>query len=124
MGILNRAAGFLNTKLGKAGGVAISYVRGSTTIEIAEADGLVWLGDARFGVTTDGGPRVVHGERQYLIVAGAIGSLNEPEEGDRIVETINGTEYTFEVMQPGTGDPAVRWSDPSRSRWRVNVKRV
>lgn len=124
MGILTRAAGFINTKLGQAGGIAINYVRGGTTIEIAAADGLVWLGDARFGVTTDGGPRVVFGDRQYLITAGSLGSLGEPEEGDRIIETIDDTEYTFEVMQPGTGDPAVRWSDPARSRWRVNAKRV
>lgn len=124
MGLLNDAPGFLNRMVGTAGGLAITYTRGATTITIAAADALVWAGDARFAVTTDGGPRVVWGERQYLIVADALGALGEPEEGDRIAEAVGGEDCVFEVAQPGSGDPAVRWSDAARSRWRVNTKRV
>lgn len=124
MGLLNRAAAFINGKLGTAAGLEVTYSRGATNIDIAAADGLVWAGEARFAVNDQGGARIVHGERVYMILADALGVLGEPEEGDRVYETVGGEDCTFEVAQPGTGDPAVRWSDPARTRWRVYTKRV
>jgi len=76
---------------------------------------------------TDVGPSAIEfGERDYLIpVASYIigGRAVEPADGDRFVESVNGTDLTFEVL-PVTGEPAWRYSDPDRTRYRVHVKRV
>lgn len=130
MGLLNNAPAFLNTKLGQAAGLAVTYRREDRTITITAAEGLIWAGDARFAVNTQGGPQIVHGERQYLIVAGALDAFGSseddrsPQEGDRITEIIDGVSLVFEVATPSSGDPAVRPSDPGRTRFRVNCKRV
>lgn len=123
MGLLQRGQVMLNRRLNQAAGVAITYTRGATTIAIAEGKG-AWVGDARFAVNNDGGPSIVWGDRAYLIELAALGALGEPQVGDRIAETVNGVAKVYEVMQPGTGDPAHRPSNREETRYRVNCKRV
>lgn len=123
MGLLHRGQAMLNRRMNQAGGVAITYTRGATTITIAAGEG-VWVGEARFAVNVEGGPKIVWGDRAYLIEVAAIAALGEPQEGDRIAETVNGVAKLYEVMLPGTGDPAERPSNREETRWRVNCKRV
>lgn len=50
-----------------------------------------------------------------------IGSL--PKRGDWILETENGTTFTYELMSLG-GEPAWRYSDPFRLKLRIHTKLI
>ena len=50
-----------------------------------------------------------------------IGSL--PKRGDWILETENGTTFSYEVMSLG-GEPAWRYSDPFRLKLRIHTKLI
>ena len=50
-----------------------------------------------------------------------IGSL--PKRGDWILETEDGTTFTYEVMSLG-GEPAWRYSDPFRLKLRIHTKLI
>ena len=124
MGLLQRGESFLNSKLGQAAAVAITYARGATEIDITEADEQAWIGRTAFSSSRVDGPRIEWGDRDYLIAVAALSDLGEPAEGDLITETINGTACEFKVLRPDTGEPAWRFSDPTRTRYRVHVKQV
>lgn len=120
----------LARNLATAAGVSVTYSRttGGVTYSVTlSGDTAVWVGNTLFKLQDIDGLRIAWGERDYLIVAANLilnGSAVEPAENDRIVETIDGTSMTFEVLPPGGGEPAWRWSDPDRTRYRVHVKRV
>lgn len=122
--MLNDSADWLNSMLGSVAGVAVTYTRGAETLSFAASDESITVGDARFQESTEGGAKIAHGDRIYLIVADAIADFGEPQEGDRIAETVGGEDCVFEVAPPGTGEPAARWSDVTRTCWRVHCKRV
>lgn len=124
MGLLQRGQQMLNRRMGQAGGVTITYARGLTEVAILDEDGAAWVGRTAFASTQQGAARVEWGDRDYLILASALAALGEPQEGDRVTETIEGVETTFEVMTPGTGEPCWRYSDPTRTVVRLHVKRV
>lgn len=125
MGLLNDASAWLNGMLGKAAGLSVTYRRGAVVIELLESEGSIWIGDNGFREERNGGPKVVTGERTYLILASAISDdFGEPEEGDRITETIGGVVFVFEIAPGNNGEPAARWSDAERTVWRVNTKAV
>lgn len=115
---------------GPSAGVAITYEQwnrelgiqeGSTDITAASGDALV--GRTVFVSNRQDGARVEFGERDYIIKASALS--REPREGDRIVQVFDdGETLTYEVLPPSTNEPAVRWSDPQRVRYRVHVKLV
>jgi hypothetical protein len=70
-------------------------------------------------------PIVLHA-RAYLIAVADYafdGTAVEPRQGDRIVETINGTQYEFEVSPVG-GFPAAAWADAAGRRWLINTNKV
>ncbi len=99
-----------------------NYTAGTATITGAS------VGRTVYAVNTVGGPRISFGERDYLIPAasytlGTGGTVTEPKEGDRFVETINGTDYCFEC-KPNSGEPAWRYSDSGRTLLRVHVRRI
>ncbi len=52
------------------------------------------------------------------------GATFEPEPGDRIETTINGTTRVYEVMQPGAGIPCFRYGQPEEITVRIHTKRV
>lgn len=63
----------------------------------------------------------------FLITASRLtqsGVRFEPEPGDRIETTINGTARVYEVMQPGVGIPCFRYGQPEEITIRVHTKRV
>ena len=108
-----------------ARGVSVTYARGSTTFALT-----AWDGRTLFSVRPGepGGAAAVWGDRDYLFAVADFAAFGfatpSPLIGDRISETIGGTAVTFEVMTPDSGEPAVRYSDQTRTVWRVHTKRV
>ena len=49
---------------------------------------------------------------------------DDPQRGDRIAVTENGTECVYEVSIPAGGDNAWRWSDRSETLRRVHTQRI
>jgi hypothetical protein len=123
MGLLNNGD-WLNTMLGSAAGVAITYTRGATVITITAASGGATVGREQSTSERDGGPRKEWTDRDYLITVAALAGLGEPQEGDLIQETINGVAAKFKLMRSDAGEPAWRFSDTEETCYRVHTKRV
>lgn len=84
--------------------------------------GKAWVGRTVFSrLNKEGGAAVVFGDRDYMVPVAELPA--EPQRGDRIVETINGVETTFECVEP-LGEPAWRYADPGHTLYRVHVKKV
>ena len=85
------------------------------------------VGRTVFRREEQGNVRIEFGERDYLIPVSSytftgLGTV-EPKVRDRFVESIGGTDYTFEI-QPIPGEQAWRYTDGSLTRYRIHVKRV
>jgi len=111
-------------RLQTAGGRLVTYRRtpGNEEIEVTAIPGVSTYQRADdLGLITD---MEVHDE----LIAAADLVLNdetiEPGEGDQIDVTINAMTLTYEVMAPGTGEPAWRYMDPGRSALRIHTKLV
>lgn len=102
----------------KAAGVSITYTRSASVLPIEAV-----VGRTVFASNSLDGPRVEYGDRDYLIEAADL-TIGEPAIGDRITQIIDGVSRVFEVMTPGTGEPAWRWSDPANTTYRIHCKRV
>lgn len=105
----------------QADGRSVTYTRGDSSLSLT-----AWLGRTLFSRLASpgvGGAAVEWGDRDYLVAVADL-TLGEPALGDRITETINGTAVVFEVLTPDTGEPAWRYSDPTRTVWRIHTKRV
>lgn len=121
---LQAGQAFLAEALGRVAGVALVYARAAGgTVTITAESGGAWVGRTAYTAVQQGAIRVEWGDRDYLIAAAAL-TGGVPAEGDRITETINGAAAVFEVMSPGSGEPAWRYSDPQESVYRLHVKRV
>lgn len=121
MGLRSRGRAALIRRQKVAAGVEVTYVRGAVQIEGLTA----WVGRTRFAQSAPlpGGASLIWGDRDYLIAVGDL-TLGEPAEGDRIEETIEGVACVFECMVPDTGEPAWRYSDSSRTLYRLHMKQV
>ena len=100
-------------------GVSVTYTRGATTRTITALEGRT-----AFAAQPVEGPRIEFGDRDYLILATDLAALGEPVLGDRISQAFAGQTEVYEVITPGTGDPAWRWSDPGHTIYRLHTKRV
>lgn len=112
-----KAREWLGTAVQEAAGVTVAYTRGVTSITLTAV-----VGRTVFVSNAEGAPRVQFGERDYLIEVADL-TLGTPKLGDRITETIDGTAVVFEVQEPEAGEPAWRYSDQGRTRYRVHTKR-
>ena len=123
MGLRNGQAA-LNRRQGVTHGEALTYKRdGSADIELAADDG-AWFGAVRFTSLLSEAAQIEWSDDDLLLPIALITAVGEPQEGDRIVRTVNGDALTLEVMRPGTGEPAWRYSDSSRTLFRLHLKRV
>jgi hypothetical protein len=64
--------------------------------------------------------------RDFLVAAADLvlgGNEIEPQAGDKIRETVDGTTYVYEVMAP-KGEPVWRWADGCRVLRRIHSKQV
>ena len=123
MGLLSRAQAWLNDTLAADAGSSLSYTRaGGATVALT-----CRAGRSQFSADDRAPKRVEWAERDYLIevadFAAAFGSSVKPSNGDRIAETINGVACVFEVKPP-SGETGWRFSDNTRTVYRVHTKRV
>lgn len=82
--------------------------------------GKAWVGRTLFTrLPKEGGGNVEWGDRDYLVPVAHLPA--EPQRGDRIVEEIDGTDVTFEAIEP-LSEPAWRYSDPGRTVYRIHMK--
>ena len=123
MGLLGRGATFLNRALGASAGGSLTYARPSASLT-ATITG--WAGqEERDEVTAPStNSRLTDRERDFLIPVGqaAFGPFGLPKVGDTITETINGESVAF-VVSPRDTEPAWRYSDIARSRFRVHTRK-
>lgn len=100
--------------------LSATYTRGATTITLT-----ISPGRTIFASNRQGGARIEFGEIDFLIDVAdlVIGSATAPAEGDRLAVTIRGIVYAFEIM-PVSGEPAWRYSDQYRTRFRIHCKEV
>jgi hypothetical protein len=122
MGLLGRGRLFINRAKAQADGRPAVYCRGD-----AEAWLTVWPGDADRDevLNPTQGTRVNDRERAYRFDAAeyfAAGFV-EPQDGDRITETLNGEPVTWEVC-PRDREPCWVWADSDHTRIRVHTRRV
>lgn len=123
MNLRQRGADMLNRRLGTAAAVWVVYSRGPASVGIAAVPGLTQTQSTR----PDGVPgRTDFTERDYLFPAAALDfglGAFEPRAGDTITETVAGLPVAFELA-PSAVEPAWRWADHSRTRYRVHCKRI
>ena len=101
--------------------LSATYTRGAVATALT-----ISIGRTVFESIRQGGARIEFGEIDFFInVADLVisGAATTPAEGDRIAATIRGLAYTFEVKAPGS-EPAWRYSDNYRTRFRVHCKQV
>ncbi len=123
MSFITRAQAWLNDTLAAAAGVLVTYARPAAAQSVILT---AWIGRTVFKQNPQAGAtgaQIVFGERDYLIpveslILGSVVTL--PARGDRITEAGAGT---FEVQPPG-GEPPWRYSDQTRTLYRVHCKRV
>jgi hypothetical protein len=107
-------------------GVQVTYTRPGTGQSVTLT---AWVDRTAFSQSPPepGGASLIWGDRDYMIAVEDLklgGVPVEPALADQIRETIGGAVVTFEVMTPDTGEPAWRYSDPTRTVWRVHVKKA
>lgn len=129
MSLMDRASAALNARMKAAAGRSVKYTpKGGVAVPIT-----AWLGNTLFARNpTEEGPAVTWGEIDYLItVADFIAAgLSEPQIGDRICDSFavadafGSKSVIFELMPPDVGEPAWRFSDQTRTRYRLHMKRV
>ena len=115
MNLFGRAKSWLPATAKLAAGVTVTYTRGGTTVTVSAMQGRTV-----FASIQDGGPKIEFGDRDYLILATDLVLFGEPAIGDRVVDT----GEVYEVLTPGTGEPAWRWSDPAHAMYRIHTKQV
>lgn len=124
MGLLDDGQAALIRRMKAAYGRTVNYTRGAVANQV-----VAWLGRTLFArsASEPGGATASWGDRDYLVAVAdlaAAGVSGGPQLGDRVTETIAGAAVTFEVMTPDTQEPAVRYSDATRTVWRIHTKRV
>lgn len=129
MGILARASDWLTRRLPTAAapGGPVVYTRAADASTVT-LTGVAWVGRTafrRFPTGTEGteAAALVWGDRDYLIPVSALGAT-PPARGDRITETVNGTQVVFEVTSVVPGEPEWRYADEHRTCYRVHTLEV
>lgn len=106
----------------------ITYQRGSDSVTLATT-----IGSSSGFSTREYGVREPWFARDYLIAVADLvldGDRVEPQRGDRIVETFLDEDdevlatLTHEVLAPSEEEPAWRYSDEHRIRYRIHTKQV
>jgi hypothetical protein len=106
----------------------ITYHRGEDSVVLSAT-----IGTSRGTVSLEYGMREQWIARDYLISVDDLvldGERVQPARGDRIVETALDSDdeatatVTHEVLPPSAEEPAWRFSDEHRLRYRVHTKQV
>jgi hypothetical protein len=112
----------LNEQLKKHASREVVYQRGPDTVTVQATIGRTLLKlDDGFG-----GVLLQWTDRDFLIPSAMLvigGQPILPERGDLIHEVQDSTEYTYEVLAPGS-EPPWKWSDLYRSLLRIHTKQI
>jgi hypothetical protein len=108
--------------------VSLTYTRDAGGPAELSAALVGWVGRADAGRTqAEPGAARLDAERDYVFPVAALvlgGAAVTPRKGDRVTEVIAGTPTTFEVVPPTADEREWRYSDQTRTAYRVHTKRV
>lgn len=123
MTLIDRGQAALNARMKAAAGRTVTYTRG-----VSSASVTAWVGRTDQPAAQDQyGARQEWADRDYLLAVADLtaAGFGSPQAGDRITETIAGTAVTFELVVPaGANDQAWRYSDQTRTVYRLHTKQV
>lgn len=100
---------------------AITYRRGGLSVVLQAT-----VGRTEFEQATDYGIALQSEARDYVVHAADLvlnGERIEPEVGDKVEETIDGTTWVYEVMSLGS-EQCFRYVDSDTFAMRIHTKRV
>jgi hypothetical protein len=75
-------------------------------------------------ISTEEGLTIDASVQDWLIEAADLAVFDEPEDGDRIIETVSGANVIWEVHSPGEPEPTWRWADSFRKTYRIHCVEV
>ena len=119
MGMLTDGVAWLNDVLDEQVGEHIVYSRATLSATLIATIGrTAFESDNEFGVL-----RIE--SRDYILTRSRLDAagFGEPQRGDRITETINGEDVTYEVLDMA-GVMPWEYSDQGRTRVRIQTKRI
>ncbi len=99
----------------------VTYRRGALSVQLQAT-----AGRTEFEQATDYGIALQSEARDFVVHAADLvlgGARIEPEVGDRIEETIDGTTHQYEVMAIG-GQQCFRYVDADYYAMRIHTKRI
>lgn len=112
--LLASGASWLAGQLAQAASRSVRYQRG-----VDYGSVLATIGSSRFEAQGTSGIVETWESRDYIIKAGTL-PFGEPQRHDKIVETLNGVDVTYDVTSP-RGVPVFHWGDPFRQTVRVHT---
>lgn len=121
MTLFQKAAAWLPAQDEAADGTTLTITRGAASTDEVPA----CRGRVAYRLDSEDGRRVQLGDRDYLIRVEEYvlrGETVLPALGDRFTET--GAAEVYELLDPGNGEPAWRYSDETNTRYRLHVKKV
>lgn len=122
MSLDSRGQAALIRRMKASRGRSLTYSRGVTSATVTG-----WVGNtAAPAVLGEHGARQEWGDRDYFFAVADLSAFGEPQEGDRVTESIGGADVVFEVLPPagGGGEKAWRYSDQGRTVYRLHTKQV
>lgn len=115
--LLQKARDWLPRMTQAAGGETITYARGAESITLTAV-----LGRVATGNDVEGPAKIQYSDGDFFITVADMGAFGEPRIGDTITVTLSGQTVRFEVAEPGTSEPHVRYADPQQKQYLVHTK--
>jgi hypothetical protein len=112
--LLASGAAWLASQLAAGASRSVRYWRGSNSAMVQAT-----VGTSRFESQGTSGILETWESRDFVMKAGTL-PFGEPARHDRIIETVNGVEITYEVTSP-RGVPVFHWGDAFRQTLRVHT---
>lgn len=100
---------------------SITYRRGSASVALTAV-----IGETQFVQEVDEAVIAQWRGRDYFIAVADLmlgGETVTPQSGDRITQTVNGTEKEYEVAG-ASPEPCYRYTGPDEATFRVHTKQV
>lgn len=117
MSLLDQGAAWLLTQTQAAAGTAMTYRRGSESVSVTG------VRRARIELVNDENGIPVQVRRHSIVIAASELEF-EPRAGDRITESISGSDVTWEVLPPAEGEPSFTWWDRAQTAYLIDVAQV
>lgn len=115
--MLADGAAWMAGQLASAAGRTVAYQRGASSATVTAT-----VGRSQFEAANQSGVIEVWESRDFLIQTSSF-PFGLPVRADRVVETVGGSQVTYEVATP-RGIPVYHYSDAFRSMLRVHTKAI